>query len=256
MVRLIRSIPERMYLGGEFPGLSEALKELGLVSGGQNIVSLFGRAIAHWELLTERQPLRTEVDGQELVRRLALLTKCLRTIEYALGTHSGYPALEPDEVHYGETYNFPFLIERLAKELEKKPNTVRNPTTYLAEFRAQVRTLSWASESLGQKVRPEVSKSGPSGHVWYDWFAMAVISLCEQNGINPTISTNRTNWKRGGRFLEIAERLEKLLPPGMHSPNRQALAQKLKRSRARILPQYLSRMIRAAGAASVSRFPF
>jgi hypothetical protein len=120
VVRLIRSIPERMYLGGEFPGLSEALKELGLVSGGQNIVSLFGRAIAHWELLTERQPLRTEVDGQELVRRLALLTKCLRTIEYALGTRFWNNASESGDIDCVETHNFPMVIARLEQELKEK----------------------------------------------------------------------------------------------------------------------------------------
>ena len=257
MVRLLRSIPEYMRLGGGFPGLSEAVEELGLVCAGGQIAFLIDRAIAHWNIETRQaNHYHTVVDSQKLVRRLTMLSESLRTIEYTLGTRFWNNASESGEIDYVETHNFPMVIARLAQELAEKPNTVRNQTTYLAEFRAQVRTLSRASDGLEKKVRAEVSKSGPSGHVWYDWFAMAVISLCEQNGINPTISTNRTNWKRGGRFVEIAERLEKLLPAGMHSPNRQALAQKLKRSRARILPQYQSRKIRVVGAPSVSRFPF
>ena len=52
MARVLRSIPEHMYLGGEFPGLSEALAEFGLVQGGQSTF-LIDRAITHWNLETK-----------------------------------------------------------------------------------------------------------------------------------------------------------------------------------------------------------
>ena len=80
-------------------------------------------------------------------------------------------------------------------------------------------------------LRPMTNRRGQRSYAWYDFFVEGVLLICERNGIKPTISTNRSNWKRGGRFLEIAERIEQVLPVGMRSPNRQALAQRLKRSR-------------------------
>jgi hypothetical protein len=50
MVRLLRSIPQYMYLGGEFPGLFEAMEELGLKCARGHITFLLGRAIAHWNI--------------------------------------------------------------------------------------------------------------------------------------------------------------------------------------------------------------
>ena len=85
MARVLRSIPEHIYLWG-FPGLSEALAEFGLV-GGHQATFLIDRAITHWNLETKPYlHLQATDDGPTLLKRLTTLRKCLRTIEYAMGT--------------------------------------------------------------------------------------------------------------------------------------------------------------------------
>src|SRR5262245_32304972 len=100
MARVLRSIPEHMYLGGEFPGLSEALAEFGLVQGGQSTF-LIDRAITHWNLETKPYlHLQATDDGPTLLKRLTTLRKCLRTIEYAMGTHWEDHSWEFDDFYY------------------------------------------------------------------------------------------------------------------------------------------------------------
>jgi hypothetical protein len=162
MALLLRSIPERMYLGGEFPGLSEALEELGLTLSGEQTVFWLGRTIAHWKVETKPSSHPREIiDGPRLVSRLTMIGSCLKTIEYALGTHPEDHWLELDEYPV-EMYNFPYIIARIEKELAGilEGRSIRN---FLVEFLAQGRTLARASASIETKVRAEISKSGPRG---------------------------------------------------------------------------------------------
>ena len=54
------------------------------------------------------------------------------------------------------------------------------------------------------------------------------MQICEWNDIKPKIDTNRVTGKPGGRFLDVAAGLEKVLYPNMRSPSRVALVQRLK----------------------------
>jgi hypothetical protein len=184
------------------------------------------------------------VDSSQLLKRLTLLTKCLHTLEYALGTHE-----VPDDEHFVlQYYNFPSLVDLLASRIP-----AANGRAYLTQFVRQADTIARACARLTTEVHEAASKSGPSSHICYDFFVRAVIALCEQNGIRPTISTNRVSGERGGRFLKIAKRLELLLPPPMRSPSNEALAKRLVRSRTRIGADHPSKKTKIANSGKAPR---
>jgi hypothetical protein len=233
--------------------LPEILAELGLnpldPECKEEIELMFAHAVTQWRSENEPMPRHCTFEHEYIVRRFAALTESLETVEYALNVATDAAYLFNYEV-------INHLQEDLARDLAI--GSTEAAGDILADLGAKARIVARSSRNIERKLSPVASKSGRRKYVWYDHFAMAVMLMCERNGIKPTISTNRTNWERGGRFIEIAERLEQVLPTGMRSPNRQALAQRLKRSRARIRPQYQSRKTKAAerAAPSASRFLF
>ena len=219
MSRPLKFVPGAMYLGG-FPGLREALNELGLTGEGLGVDFLLGQAVSHWEIeKNPRSRRHTSIDQKKFLRQLTLLSKCLNTVVYALGWHE-----DPDEFADGQN-NFPVLCHLLAKRL---------PRADLVRFVRQAEKISREVSSLAREIETTKAKRGPASHVPYDFFVEAVLEICERNKVKATISTNRVTSERGGRFLAVAKRLELLLPSPMRSPTNEALAKRLGRSQLRI----------------------
>jgi hypothetical protein len=208
------------------PQVSLALAELGLEALDpqceQEVELGFECAVRKW-----RDPNWHVGLEREDVRRLETVTSCLNVAQHHLATLSCRH----------EVYS------RLQKKLAQERSIGNSVAAYFyfQDFNEKVRTVSRAVRDIGNTLRQTAFKKGQRSYAWYDDFVAGVILICESNGIKATISTNRVNSNPGGRFLEIAERLERILPFGMRSPNRQALAQRLKRSRRRIKEQSVSR---------------
>jgi len=241
MGRPLRFVPGVMYLGG-FPGLREALNELGLTGEGPVVDFLLGQAVSYWEIeQNPRSRRHTSIDQKKFLRQLTLLTKCLNTAVHALGWHE-----DPDEFLDGQC-NFPILIHLLAQRL---------PRADLVRFVREAGTISRAVSSLAREIETNKAKRGPTSHVPYDFFVEAVLEICERNNVKATISTNRVTSERGGRFLAVAKRLEFLLPQPMRSPTNEALAKRLGRSQERIRKGRSGSRPRSQDSAFKVRFNF
>ena len=199
-------------------------------NAGAGIEFLIDQALAHWRIDKAPSSLRhTSVDQKQLLHRLELLTRCLNTLQYALGGHDD----PEDPENFYQYFNFPTLITLLGRQMAGEDGRA-----ILIQFVRDAAKITGACVSLMAQTKQAASKRGPGSHVPYDFFVEAVMQICEKNGIRPTISTDRISSKRGGRFLEIAKRLELLLPPPMRSPSDEALAKRLVRSRSRIEASY------------------
>jgi hypothetical protein len=112
-----------------------------------------------------------------------------------------------------------------------------NASLFLEDTTEKLCVLSRALRSVETCLRRAADRR--RRYAWYDTFVSGVVEICEINGVRASISTDRITWQRGGRFLEITEKLERVvLPISMRSPNREALAQRVRRSRKRLKTQF------------------
>jgi hypothetical protein len=160
------------------------------------------------------------------VPRLGLVADCLDFAAHHLAILTQSPAVATH------------LLKRLAQE--RAIGSPVSASLFLEDSNEKLCTLSRALREVETVHRRVTDKRRQRRYAWYDTFVLGVLFICELNGIKPSISTDRSDWKRGGRFLEIAERLEGALPTDMRSPSRQALAQRLRRSRGRIKKRSIS----------------
>jgi hypothetical protein len=105
---------------------------------------------------------------------------------------------------------------------------------FLADFRERARVIAAACFEAQTKLDGHRGKRGPAPYDWFDPVTAAVVLICERNGIKKSISTDRITNEKGGRFLEVAERIEQLLPLEMCALTRDALAKRLVGSQKRL----------------------
>ena len=99
---------------------------------------------------------------------------------------------------------------------------------YLGDFCQQLRAVVDACRAAIKTCEAIPRKSGLDQYGWYTDFTRALMFIAEKSGIKATV-INR-NGTAGGRFVELAEGFERLLPPRMRSPSPSARGQRLNRA--------------------------
>jgi hypothetical protein len=105
---------------------------------------------------------------------------------------------------------------------------------FLSDCCDRLKTISHACLVAAQDLRSTKGKAGRKQLDWFDDFTAILMSIAEQNGIRPTIITDRKAHKVQGRFLDLAGGFERLLWPTMRSKTRTALAKRLSRALSRL----------------------
>jgi hypothetical protein len=100
------------------------------------------------------------------------------------------------------------------------------------KFRQWPRTVAEACRRAAMELKLIKGKRGRLRRDWYSDFKRVLTFVAEKNGIQPKVVINRRTHKAQGRFIDLAERFERLLPRHMRSPNREAIAKMLQRTKA------------------------
>jgi hypothetical protein len=73
-------------------------------------------------------------------------------------------------------------------------------------------------------------RGGKSAYGWYDEFTAALLDICKQNKIEPTVGIDRISGEPVGTLPKIASAFERLLPPRMRSRKPATMVKRLQRS--------------------------
>ena len=102
--------------------------------------------------------------------------------------------------------------------------------TYLADFADRGATIASAARSAEKRLKGNRGTGGGSPYKWYDEFTAVLLDLCKQNNIEPKLGIDRYSGELVGGLAKIAAGFEKLLPPWMRSPTKEAMVKRLQRS--------------------------
>jgi hypothetical protein len=105
---------------------------------------------------------------------------------------------------------------------------------FLSNFFSQLRTVASACLVAANDLRSIKGDAGQRALNWYTDFTRVLVGIARQNGIRPTVATDRDTGEPQGRFLDIATGFERLLLPSMRSPTKTARAKRLSRALARL----------------------
>jgi hypothetical protein len=105
-----------------------------------------------------------------------------------------------------------------------------NAHNRMAEFRKWPRTIAEACRRTAQDLERIRGTPGRQSRDWYRDFKRVLTFVAGKNGIRPKVIINRRTHEAQGRFIELAEKLERLLPRHMRSQSREAIAKMLERS--------------------------
>jgi hypothetical protein len=119
---------------------------------------------------------------------------------------------------------------RVIKELADE-NGHDRARELVIEFRKWPRTVAEACRTAAKNLNLIKGKSGKPPRDWYRDFKRVLTFVAEKNGIRPMVVINWRTQEAQGRFIDLAERFEQLLPGHMRSPNRQAIAKMLQRTK-------------------------
>ena len=101
---------------------------------------------------------------------------------------------------------------------------------FLSDCCDRLKTISHACLVAAKDLGSTKGKAGRKRLDWLDDFRAVLMSVADQNGIRPTIITDRETGEVKGRFLDLAVGFEQLLWPTMRSPTRTALAKRFSRT--------------------------
>lgn len=90
-----------------------------------------------------------------------------------------------------------------------------------------VETISQACHVAARMLGSVKGKRGRRSYHWYAQFTEILCDIACENGIKSSLENDRDTGKPKGRFIELAEGFERLFPPKMRSPSREALAKRL-----------------------------
>ena len=116
----------------------------------------------------------------------------------------------------------------LVQEIE-----VSNAQNRMAEFHKWPRTIAEACRRAARDLDLIEGDSGRRPRDWYRDFRRVLIFIAKKNGISPKVVINRRTHEAQGRFIELAEQFEQLLPRHMRSQSREAMAKMLERAKIR-----------------------
>lgn len=105
-----------------------------------------------------------------------------------------------------------------------------NACDRMAEFHKWPRTIAEACRRTAQDLELIREDAGRQSREWYCDFKRVLTFVASKNGISPKVVINRRIDEARGRFIELAEQFERLLPRHMRSPSREAIAKMLERS--------------------------
>jgi len=108
---------------------------------------------------------------------------------------------------------------------------ISNAHDRMAEFRKWPRTIAEACRRAARDLDAIRGARGRQSRDWYRDFHRVLTFVARKNGINPKVVINRRTHEARGRFIELAEQFERLLPRPMRSPSREAIAKMLERSK-------------------------
>jgi hypothetical protein len=113
-------------------------------------------------------------------------------------------------------------LARMIDDPEKASDVIR-------EFRANPRPVADACRKAVADLGSIKTRSA-AVPIDFSGFRRVVELIAMSNGISPTLVVNRHTHAVEGKFIEIAEGLERLFPRYLRSPTRNALAQRLRRA--------------------------
>jgi hypothetical protein len=102
-------------------------------------------------------------------------------------------------------------------------------TQKLLEFRKWPRTIAEACRRAAKDLGSLTGKAGRPSRDWYRDFERVLAFIAKENGMGRQVVINPRTGEAQGRYVELAECFEKLLPRQMRSPSREAIAKTLQR---------------------------
>lgn len=96
-------------------------------------------------------------------------------------------------------------------------------------FRKWPRTVAEACRQADRELDKIKWKPGRQARNWYGGFVRVLAFVAVQNGIEQKVAVDPRTDEAAGRFLDMAERFEQLLPRNMRSASRGAIAKTLQR---------------------------
>jgi hypothetical protein len=118
----------------------------------------------------------------------------------------------------------------IMKVLEKQIGNYDQARAVLLDYQRNPRPVAEACRKAAKKVGAIKGKRGAPSVDW-SGFRRALTLIANRNNVKPKIVINRANGKVEGRYIEIAEGLQRLLPKYMRALNRTALAKRLQRAK-------------------------
>jgi hypothetical protein len=101
----------------------------------------------------------------------------------------------------------------------------------MAEFHKWPRTIVEACRRAAEDLDLIKGAPGRQSRDWYRDFKRILTFIAKKNGIRPKVVINRRTHEAQGRFVELAEQFERLLPRHMRSQSREAMAKMLERAK-------------------------
>jgi hypothetical protein len=105
-----------------------------------------------------------------------------------------------------------------------------NAHDLMTEFHKWPRTIAEACRRAAQQLDLIKGIPGRQSREWYRDFKRVLTFVARKNGMRPKVVINRRTHEARGRFIELAEQFERLLPRHMRSQSREAIAKMLERS--------------------------
>ncbi len=94
----------------------------------------------------------------------------------------------------------------------------------MAEFHRWPRTIAEACRRAVRDLDLIEGAPGRQPRDWYRDFKRVLTFIAKKNGIPPKVVINRRTHEARGRFVDLAEQFERLLPGHMRSQSREAIA--------------------------------
>jgi hypothetical protein len=191
---------------------------------------IIGRGLRIFEESAKQNPHALTVgDVQATLTRIALLldgavARPLDADQFAAidkvmkGAESGYRESHDIEVALR-------IRSTLAQEIG--PSNARDQ---MIAFHKWPRTIAEACRRAARELDLIKGVPGRQSREWYRDFKRVLTFVAGQNGITTKVVINRRTHEARGRFIELAEQFERLLPRHMRSQSREAIAKMLERS--------------------------
>jgi hypothetical protein len=217
--------------------LAAVLVDLGLAplseKDEQKVRNELGRVIGRGEEILEDSRQESRLTVEEVQKTLKRVANGLEAMSHG-GLDPGELAaiekvLNGAETGSRESHDIAValrVITALAEETGR-----RRANELVINFRKWPRTVAEACRRAANELDLVKGKSGKPPRVWYRDFKRILEFIAEKNWIQPKVVINRRTQEAQGRFIELAERFEQLLPRHMRSPSREAIAKMLQRTK-------------------------